>query len=214
MKRNKLIKSITLLAVLIAIVIIFAFGAIPTPALTITLIGIPIAIGASLFGPWVGLILGFTWGTVSLIQGVTGYDASGPILLEYNPFGLVVTCYIPRMIDGFLVGLIFKYTKNIDKNSVVGAIISALLVVILNTTLFLSCYVGYFISNETVHAFLESVASKYNFDPNNIFLFLIFGFGLNAIVELAVNLVVDVPSIIFLKKYTDRNQIEVSFSNK
>lgn len=212
MKRNQMIRSITLLASLIALTVIFAFIAIPIGAgLTITLMGVIIAIGASVFGPYVGLVLGFVWGLASFIQGVTGYDPSGPILMEFNAFGLVVTCFVPRMIDGFLVGLVFHFNKLWDKKGVFSAVISAILVCLINTVLFLSCYVGYFISAPAVNAFLNSTASKYNFDPNNIFLFMIFGFGLNFLIELIVNLLIDVPSIVYLKKYADSIDLKVNF---
>ncbi len=214
MKRNKLIHSITTLAAFIALTIAFSFVAFPIGGgLTITLIGVPVAIGAYLFGPYVGAILGFVWGTASLIQGVTGYDPTGPILMQYNLFGLIVTCYIPRILNGFLTGLAAFYLKRCftDKKEFIASSITSILIVILNTSLFLSCYLGFFLSAPEIQDSINTLASKYNFDPNNLWLFVIFGFGANMLLELAVNLIIDTPSMVYLNKYLKNSPVNIDF---
>ena len=211
-KRNNVIKAITTMAVLIAIMIVFSFMSINIGGgFVITLIGVPVAIAATLYGPYVGAIMGFVWGTISIIQGVTGYDASGPILMAYSPFGLVVTCYIPRILCGGVTGLVAALNKKWDKKGFVTSLCSAALVPVLNTSLFLSCYLGYFLNSDGVQSFLNSCVTKYGFDPNNLFLFLVFGFGLNFILELAVNLVVDIPSCMYLLKAKDKMNMTLPY---
>ncbi len=211
-KRNNIIKTITTLAILIAIIIVFSFMSVNIGGgFVITLIGVPVAIIATLYGPYVGAIAGFVWGTISLIQGVTGYDASGPILMAYSPFGLVFTCYVPRILCGGLTGLVASLNKIWDKKGYVTSIVSAILVPVLNTSLFLSCYLGFFLSNDAVNNFLQSTATKYNFDPNNLFLFLVFGFGLNFLLELCVNIVVDIPCSAYLLKAKEKMNMSLPY---
>ncbi len=211
-KRNNIIKAITSMAVLIAIMIVFSFMSVNIGGgFVITLIGVPVAIAATLYGPYVGAIMGFVWGTISIIQGVTGYDASGPILMAYSPFGLVVTCYVPRILCGGITGLVAALNKKWDNKGFVTSLCSSILVPLLNTSLFLSCYIGYFLKCDGVQAFLNSCVSKYGFDPNNIFLFLVFGFGINFILELAVNIVVDIPSCMYLLKAKQKMNMSLPY---
>ena len=83
MKTLKMIQ----LALLIAIIALMAFtpiGFIRTPGLEITLIGIPVVVGAVLLGPAGGAILGAAFGLCSFLQ-CFGLSLFGATLLAINP---------------------------------------------------------------------------------------------------------------------------------
>ena len=76
------------LALLTAIIVLMAFtpvGFIRTPGLEITLIGIPVVVGAVLLGPSGGAILGAVFGLCSFLQ-CFGMSPFGAVLLGINPF--------------------------------------------------------------------------------------------------------------------------------
>ncbi len=214
MKRNQNILSVVLLSLLTALGIAFSFFSFPiATGLNITLTGVFVAITATLFGPSIGAYVGFIWGTFSLIQGVTGMDPSGPVLFATNPFGLVFTCYFPRILDGFLVGLISKFIKKWEKgNKVVTGIVSSILVVVLNTFVFLSCYIGFFYPS-LKDAILNATGAQ-TVTLGAILTFLLISAGLNFILELAINLVIDTPAIIALDKILEKNNLKISFTFK
>ena len=85
MTKHEKIQKITLTAILAALVVVIAFLPIKTLGLEITLTVIPIAIGAILGGPVVGLILGTVFGIVSFLQCL-GYSPFGEVLLSIHPF--------------------------------------------------------------------------------------------------------------------------------
>ena len=80
------------MALLIAIILIMAFtpiGYIKTFGLEITLIVVPVAVGAVVLGPAAGAILGGVFGLTSFIQ-CFGMSAFGAMLLSINPAGTFV----------------------------------------------------------------------------------------------------------------------------
>ena len=127
---NDQVKRITGVAVLLAIEIVLqAIGNYITPGvLSINLSLIPIALGAILYGPLAGALLGFGNGLVVLLSPST------EIFLSHSIFGTIVTCLLKCTIAGLLAGLIYKLIGK--KNFLVGAVIASLAVPIVNTGLF------------------------------------------------------------------------------
>ena len=85
MRRSNTVYLLALSAILIAVMFVFGFtplGTITTGALTITLMGIPVCIIASVFGPIMGAFAGLVWGSISMIQAFIGMDATGTMLLN------------------------------------------------------------------------------------------------------------------------------------
>ena len=101
------------IAMLTAIILILAFtplGYIRTGGLEITLIVIPVAVGAVILGPVGGMILGAVFGITSFIQ-CFGMSPFGAALLGINPVLTLIVCLVPRVLMGYLCGLIFKGFK-------------------------------------------------------------------------------------------------------
>ena len=103
------------LALMVAIIFVMAFsplGYLRTPGLTITFLTVPVAVGAIILGPTAGAICGGAFGLTSAIMALTGGSAFSAALLQINPFGLLFTLLVPRILEGWLCGLIFAALKH------------------------------------------------------------------------------------------------------
>ena len=114
-KKNFDTKFMVELALMIAIIIIMSLtplGYIRTPGLSITLLTVPVAVGAVLLGPTGGAICGLAFGLTSFYMALTGESAFSSMLLSISPIGTVVTCILPRVRkDGFQVCFLRQCTR-------------------------------------------------------------------------------------------------------
>lgn len=120
MKTKKLFntRQLVLLGLMTALVLIFSLtpiGSIPIGPLSITLNVIPVAIAAIALGPVGGAVIGGVFGLFSFLQcfGVGVPSGMGAVLAEINPFLAFVQRFIPRLLDGLLVGFIFRAVSSI-----------------------------------------------------------------------------------------------------
>ena len=133
--KNISVKKITGIAVLIAIEIIFQVigNLITFPiGVSINLSLIPVALGAILFGPWAGALLGLINGVLVLFA-----PSTQAIFFDYAPVGTVITCLSKCTLAGIAAGFTFKALEK--KNFLVAAVIASLLVPIINTGIFALC---------------------------------------------------------------------------
>lgn len=130
-------------AMLTAVIIIMAFtplGFLKVGIVEITFLTIPVAVGAVMMGWKGGLLLGTVFGLVSFIQ-CFGMSALGVFLMGINPFLTFVVCVIPRMLTGFLTGLIFDLVSKYEKKGSVGTcIVASILCPVFNTLFFVSAF--------------------------------------------------------------------------
>lgn len=111
--RNKKIKDLVFFSILVALIAILAFtGAgyisIGTPA-AVTIIHVPVLVGAQVLGKKYGTMLGFVFGITSLIQAL--------LMLESNaPFTNPLLSVLPRMFFGFIVCPIYSFLVDKIKN--------------------------------------------------------------------------------------------------
>lgn len=173
------------LALFTAVLVLMAFtpiGYIKTLGLSIALIVIPVTVGAIVLGPLSGAILGGIFGITSFIQ-CFGLDAFGTALFGINPIGTFFMCMVPRILMGWLTGLIFKGLRKIDKTNGISYAISSLSGPLLNTLLFMATFSLIFYNTE----FVQGIASDLGTD--NIITFIIAFVGINGVVEALVCLV-------------------------
>lgn len=127
-------KSLVLLGLLSGIVILFCFtpiGSIPIGPLSITLNIIPIAIAAIALGPIGGLIVGSVFGLFSFLQcyGIGINSLMGNQLVNISPVLAFLQRFVPRALDGFLVGLIYRKMAAVRSQKtyyIITGIVSAL----------------------------------------------------------------------------------------
>lgn len=135
---KKKILFLTEIAVLIAIIIFLTVTRLGYlslgPVLSITLMTIPVAIGAVALGPLAGTILGFAFGLTSFLQ-CYGADPFGAALLAASPLYTFIVCVPTRTLVGLFTGLIARATK---KRPVLSCTVSSFACPLMNTALFLS----------------------------------------------------------------------------
>ena len=139
------------LALMVAIIFVMAFsplGYLRTPGLTITFLTVPVAVGAIILGPTAGAICGAAFGLTSVVMALTGGSAFSAALLQINPFGLLFTCLVPRILEGWICGLIFQLVKKFSKNG--AFIVASLSCPLLNTLFFMSSLVLFFYNTEYI----------------------------------------------------------------
>lgn len=135
MKNTKTLVTYALLTAIIVLMALTPVGYLKIGILEITFITIPVIIGAILLGKGAGAFFGGVFGITSFIQ-CFGMSAFGAALLAINPFFTFVLCVVPRILAGFLCGLIFELLNKIRKDGVVPMAISSLSCAVFNTVLF------------------------------------------------------------------------------
>lgn len=176
------------LAILSAIIIVMSFtplGYFKMPALSITLISIPVCIGAMTIGPKAGVILGAVFGLTSFAQ-CFGLEAFGTMLCGINPFTTFIVCLVPRMLIGLFAGLVFKACEKIKgKGKEIGYFVAPLVGTITNTVFFITMLWIFFGKNTAVTQAINATSSLISF-------FTILA-GVNALVEIPVCTIVTAP---------------------
>lgn len=183
MKKNKTLEMVQL-AVLIAIMLILAFtplGYLRIGPLAISLLTIPVVIGAMLLGPAGGAVLGLVFGLTSFYQCFAG-DPFGAALVAMNPFFTFLVCIPTRTLMGWLSGVIFKALWKIDKTKTVTYFVTGLLGAFMNTLFFMSTLMICFGHTE----YLQSM----NATGANLFMFAVAFCGINGAMEMPMSCVV------------------------
>lgn len=127
------------MAMLTAIIVVMTFtpiGYLKAGPLELTLIMVPVIIGAVTEGPAAGAFLGLVFGASSFIQCFTG-SVLGGILVSFSiPLTLIV-CVVSRVLAGYLCGVIFKAISKKIKKGGFNYVIASICGSALNTILFL-----------------------------------------------------------------------------
>ena len=107
MQNNYDTKKLTMYSILTAIVIILQYmgSFIKLGTFSVSLVLLPIVIGAALYGPKLGAWLGFVFSVVVLISG----DAA--LFLGINYWGTVVTVILKGTLAGLLTGFVYNWLK-------------------------------------------------------------------------------------------------------
>lgn len=150
---------------------------------SISLVLIPIAVGAALYGKWSGAWLGLAFGVTVLLSG----DAAA--FLTVNPIGTVITVLLKGMLAGLLAGLVYSLIEK--KNKVAATIAAAIVCPVVNTGVFLlGCSVFFM---DTIKQWAEAAGLG-----SSVATYMIAGLvGMNFVFELAVNIVLS-PVIVKL----------------
>ena len=179
-KNNTIARTVTYFAVLLALVIVlqlFASG-ITVGTVTLNFSLIPIVLGAIILGPYFGAALGVVCGLVIFFAGLSGADAFTSILIGDHPVLTLLLCVTKTGAAGLISG--FLYLLLGKKNAYVGSFVSAAVVPIVNTAIFI------------LGALMMSGTLKKNFvaDGQTVVYFLVVVCaGMNFIFEFALNLI-------------------------
>lgn len=175
MKTNA--RKLTLLGLLCALLIIMAYtplGYLNIGPLAVTFNTIPVAIAAFSLGPLGGAVAGGVFGLTSFLQCFGG-SALGTALFAVSPLRTVIQCFVPRILDGWLIGLI---SSRMNVPAAVNASVTGFLAAFLNTLFYMSSLILLFGSSDVITGYREKVAPG-----KNVFLFVCLFVGINAIAE-------------------------------
>ena len=100
----------------------------------VSLVLIPIVVGAAVYGVSAGAWLGFVFGVVVTIAVVTGADAGGYIMFSARPVMTVLVCLIKGTAAGYVAGLLYRAIGK--KHPLAGVIVAAAAAPVVNTGLF------------------------------------------------------------------------------
>lgn len=194
MSNRKKIQKLTVLSVLAAITAIVAFVPLKTLGLEITFTMIPVAIGAILYGPSGGAVLGAVFGAVSFLQCL-GYSPFGAALLAINPVFTFIVCVPTRILAGLLAGLIYKALKTACKSDIPALLSASLAAPLLNTVFFMSSLVLFFYRTDYIQGFVSAMGAA------NPIMFILLFVGINGLVEIICGFAVAFPAAKAISKY-------------
>ncbi len=175
------------------VVVLQLFVSIPLgPMFTITLTLVPVMLGAILFGPSSGAILGGVFGVVVAIQVIAG--AAGPastMMLTQAPVTTIILCILKGAVAGLVSGLVYKAIMKFEKPRL-AVILSAVSCPIVNTGIFCLGLTVFYNNLLNEWAIGEGYA--------NAFTFIMLGMiGLNFVIEFAVNVLLIPVSLRLIK---------------
>ncbi len=171
--------NLTLTAIFLAIIIVMSFtpiGYLKVGTIEISLLAIPVAMGAALLGVGGGALLGLAFGITSLIQ-CFGMSAFGTALMGINPALTVILCIVPRVLVGIASALVYKVLKSKNIQGNITALASFLTAAVVNTVLFVGLFIAFF-GNTDFYSGLET-----QFATTGVIAFFAAFVGVNGIVE-------------------------------
>lgn len=115
MQKTVRLVELALLTAIIAVMTFTPIGYLKLGPLELTLIMVPVIIGAVTLGPAAGAFLGLVFGASSFIQCFS-LSAFGAILISISVFKTLVVCVVPRVLAGWLTGLIFNAVTKRQKD--------------------------------------------------------------------------------------------------
>lgn len=194
MSKKPNVKKISVLSILSAITVIVAFIPLKTLGLEITFTMIPVAVGAILYGPSGGAILGGVFGLVSFLQCL-GCSPFGAALLAINPFYTFIVCVPTRILAGFLAGVIYTLLKKGLKRDAPALLVSSLAAPVFNTLFFMSSLTLLFYKTDYLQSYVNALGAA------NPITFILMFVGINGLVEIVCGFVVAFPCAKALSKY-------------
>ena len=142
---NQKIKRMVGLAFLMALVLVLQIlGGIipPVGGFSISLVLIPIVMGAVLYGPKAGALLGATFGVIVYINCVTGADPGGAMVFQANPVLCLLVVLGKGILAGLASGAVYKGLSKL--NAHVAMLCAAIVCPVVNTGVFIACMLTFF----------------------------------------------------------------------
>ena len=145
-------RYLTLLSLFVAIELVVGLvpylGYIPiNPLLNVTIIHIPVIIGAIILGPKAGGILGFVFGLTSLINAtfLRPSPVESPLFSPFfsggvfqGNFNSLLICFVPRILVGIVAAYVFIGLKKTRLPSGINLLATGIIGSLVNTILVLS----------------------------------------------------------------------------
>ena len=185
MKTSTKTRQLTILGLLTGILLLMAYtplGYLNIGPLAISFNVIPVALAAITLGPAGGAAAGAVFGLTSFLQciGVGGVSSMGVVLFGINPVLAFIQRFVPRLLDGLLLGYIFCGVKKAS-NARLGCFITGFFSAFLNTLFFMTALVVLFGNTEYMQGLIGG---------KNIILFVCGFVGINAVCEMVSSTII------------------------
>ena len=187
-KSQTRIRKLVLIAMLSGISIflgVSGLGFIKLPAFNLTIMHLPVIIGAILEGPAVGAAVGLMFGLFSMYQAITAPTLTSFVLL--NP----IISLLPRVLIGIVAYYSYKVIYKILKKQKISIGVAAILATLTNT-------VG--VLGLTYILYLDKYAQALNISPSAVGTTLLTIASTNGLLEAAASALISVPVIIGVLK--------------
>ena len=175
------IRTLTGTAMLTAIIIVLQLigSYIKFGQFSISLVLIPIVLGAALFGVASGTWLGLAFGIVVLISG----DAA--LFMTINPIGTVITVLLKGVLAGAASAAVYRLVEK--KSRFAAVLLASFVCPVVNTGVFLLGCLVFFMD------YIRDMAGD-----SNVRVYMIVSYvGINCVIELVINLVLN-PAMVRL----------------
>ena len=185
MKTSTKTRQLTVLGLLTGILLLMAYtplGYLNIGPLAISFNVIPVALAAITLGPAGGAAAGAVFGLTSFLQciGVGGVSSMGVVLFGINPVLAFIQRFVPRLLDGLLLGYIFRGVKKAS-NARLGCFITGFFSAFLNTLFFMTALVVLFGNTDYMQGLIGG---------KNIILFVCGFVGINAVCEMVSSTII------------------------
>ena len=146
---------------------------------SVSLVALPIVVGAALYGPKSGAYLGGVFGFVVLVACIFGWDMGGAVLWNAQPFLTAVVCLGKGVLAGLAAGGVYRALSR--RSTTAAAISAAVVSPVVNTGLFLLAL--YFLFYDVLVSWATGAGA-------DIATYILTGLvGVNFVLELGVNMV-------------------------
>lgn len=187
-KKSKMsARELTTLGLLTGVLLLMSvtpLGYFHTFGLDISLMMVPVAIGAMLMGPKAGAWLGLIFGATSFYQAVTGSSTFSTMLFNINPIYAFLLCIPTRVLMGFLTGVIFKAAQKVDKKKTVCYFVGGFFAAFLNTLFFMGVLLICYWNTEFIQGINETLGGL------NPLMFVVAFVGVNGALEMPSSCIV------------------------
>ena len=187
-RTKKLVGMALFAAIVVVLQLIGSF--IKIGSFSISLVLLPIVVGAAVYGSGAGAFLGGVFGLMVTIATVNGTDQGAYILFTARPFITVALCMVKGIAAGYFAGLVYNLLSK--KNKYLAVITSAVICPVVNTGIFCLAMVLFY--HETLVAWAGGTSIAYYV----IFVLV----GVNFLLEMLINVVLSpvVLRILDIKK--------------
>ncbi len=186
---KKQTQNIAILGIFSAIIVVLQLMSyfIKIGTFNLSLVLIPVVLGAYLYGAKVGAILGGVFGLTVTLCCFTGLDGGGYILIQANPAITSLICIIKGVAAGFFAGLTANAFK--VKKSYLGIMLTAIVAPVVNTGLFVSA----------MFIFFKDILAQWAGGTNVVTYAIVGLVGVNFIIELVINIAM-APAMLRISK--------------
>ena len=144
--KNQKIKRMVGISLLMGMIIVLQFVGSMIPPIgglvSISLVLIPIVLGAAAFGPGCGAFLGAVFSVIVIINCITGADVGGAMVFQANPALCILVVLAKGILAGLFSGLVYKLLHK--KNAYVAMLCASIVCPVVNTGVFVTCMALFF----------------------------------------------------------------------